>query len=128
MYVIAARASTSNLPALKLCGSHGSLTDKNRFFGSLQHSNDLSSRELFTIIIPKPTGTAHNYAVLEGVEAMASTESCLQSQVTIMSKDYCISATKFIVIGMDEGHLNISARKDTQAFEIRYYFTGKNQK
>ena len=122
--------TAASIEDIDICGNNDNLHVTNRFFGSIRHFNESSSSEVCALTIPKPSGNAHDYVVIEGLTAMQTNEPCTQKQVTVMSVDYCVAASPgFIVIKLhQENYLNISTWRNTLPFKVTYYFTGMSDR
>ena len=120
---------TAGAPIHELCGDSGEVSSREGAFGTIKYTNTCNSDVTSSITIQRPTGSAHRYAVLEGVASKSDTLPCQTNSgmLNVTSTPICIESQQFYVLAFHQlpEPLTITSTGIKQPFTIKYYTTGK---
>ena len=114
-------------PIHELCGDSGEVSSAEGAYGTIKYTPTCNSTVTSSITINRPTGSAHKYAIIEGVAIKSLPCQVNSDTLYISSMPFCIDPGEFHVFTFHQSSepLTITATGIQQSFTIKYYTTGK---
>ena len=102
--ILQSSVSTSLAPIYELCGDSGEVLSIESAYGTIRYTTTCNSTATSSITIKRPTGSAHSYAVIEGVAITSDTLPCLRNSgmLNISKISFCIEPQQFHVFGFHQ--------------------------
>ena len=125
--IIPSSVSTSTTTIHELCGDSGELSSIESAYGTIRYTTTCNSTATSSITIKMPTGSAHRFAVIEGVAIKSDSSPCQghSGMLNISILSFCIEPQGFHVFHQSSESLTITAIGIIPSFIIKYYTTGK---